>query len=562
MAKPGEVSEIESPETGEAWARENETPMQTIAAPPEEAPRTPVDQAATDGVERLPRFFENDAYAWDIRRVPMTTIIHNKEKPHPARHVAVFVVHGMGEQRWTETASNLRSRSEDTLGKIREWEKENNCLADAIPDKEVAPPLVLDGYWADYADLRKTFREDWKVFNKRERAFFSHLWKVRTYGLLRTYFWLLKQQGQLVRFKVGREVGWSAWLLYLPLQFLGFVAWTLAWLRKPKILTGVLADVRIYAEPQGIVEKAIVQRIDKRVGDAFLQLIGLDEDFRPIADDKKKLQASGRPFVSNRVVWVAHSLGTVISYNVLSDLFARAEELSKTGTEDQMRGVELFRTSLRRFVTLGSPLDKFAYLFEHSLRPWPTKKEKERSQLLDESGDDEFSEDAVDGKLRSWLGGLLGGTGSEHPAKRVSRGREWWINFYAVLDPVSGALGHAAKSRTKFYGGKAPLNVHIKGWRAWVPGWAHQAYWSEPEVHRYVLSRVYGNENLPDQAFQRSSSRTVGSKAVGYVVWGFLLYGAVFGGGAALAWYWKPISSFVWKILWTWIKGHLGLGGS
>jgi len=461
----------------------------------------------------------------------------------------------MGEQQWTETASNLRANSEDALDDIREWEAAHRLLSTAIREVDLAPPFVLDGYWADYADIEKTFPEDWREFNDRERSFFSHLWQVRSYGVLRTYAWLLHQQLRLIRPRVIWEVGFGAWLLYLPLQIISFAALTLALLRKPKILSRTLADVRIYADPRGIVERAIVQRIDRRVGRAFLQLIGLDEEFRPLTQDQR-LTASGKAFVADRVVWVAHSLGTVISYNVLSDLFHRAEKLRTSSDKQQREGAEKFRKALRRFVTLGSPLDKFAYLFEQSLRPWP---EKARSELLEESGEsawvtlcEDFQGTRTAG-LRRRIRKLFGR--KDPDASTASEQREWWINFYDVLDPVSGALGHSKKDPNNIYCGEPPLNVHITGWKSWIPGWAHAAYWLDDSVLRFVLSRVYGKEFLPDDTPVPASPNSSMLKALGYIVWTFILYGGVI----ALIWKRSAVASFAWKTLVSSIKAVAGL---
>ena len=49
--------------------------------------------------------------------------------------------------------------------------------------------------------------------------------------------------------------------------------------RHPRILSRALGDVRLYLDPKGEIERVIVQRIDKRVGENFLRLIGLDWNF-------------------------------------------------------------------------------------------------------------------------------------------------------------------------------------------------------------------------------------------------------------------------------------------
>lgn len=162
-----------------------------------------------------------------------------------------------------------------------------------------------------------------------------------------------------------------AWLLYLPLQVVSLAALTFALTRHPKLITGFLTDVRLYLEPRGLVEKAIVERIDERISEVFCRMIGLDLNFRRLPSDEL-IEASGERITFERVVWVAHSLGTVISYKLLSDLLHRAAALEQNGDREQKAGVRRFRKALRRFVTMGSPLDKVAFLFgKRSLRPWP-----------------------------------------------------------------------------------------------------------------------------------------------------------------------------------------------
>ena len=102
----------------------------------------------------------------------------------------------------------------------------------------------------------------------------------------------------------------------------------------------------------------------------------------------------------------------------------------------QLEGVKKFRSTLRRFVTIGSPLDKIAFLTgNEALRPLPRLP---RSELL------EGGETVPNGEGR----------------------REWWVNFYHVLDPVSGALSNPA-----ICGDQPPLNYHIGLWK--LPGIAH-----------------------------------------------------------------------------------------
>ena len=220
-------------------------------------------------------------------------------------------------------------------------------------------------------------------------------------------------------------------------------------------------------------------------------MMGLDWEFERLgANNKQRVLCDKKPVEFDRIIWVAHSLGSVISYNVLSDLFHRAAELEQSGTPTQRNGVERFRHTLRRFVTIGSPLDKFAFLWGNDvLRPWP---DKPRTSLLE---------------------------GAERIESDEGETRDWWINFHHTLDPVSGAL-----SDPFICHGRPPLNSHVNlMWK--IPGYAHVQYWKDKKTLRYVLSRVYGKEILPDMPHHPDP----GWKLKLLALWGYLTWGALIG---------------------------------
>lgn len=398
--------------------------------------------------QNTPRAYQDDFYPWNLHRVPRTVQIGKIDVPHPALHSAIFVVHGMGDQQWTETSATLRLGLEDALVHIRKWQDHWLPIQERNADR-VPPPFAFDGYWADYADLEKTFPEDWALFNDRERKFFGFVWAWRAYSVIRTGTWILCQTIRLVDPRRIHDLRF-AWFVYLPLPFLTLLALVVSLIKAPRILTRVVADVRMYAEPRGMAEQAIVQRIDKRVGEALLRLIGLDWNFRPLLPEEM-VHCSGEPFVFDRVIWVSHSLGTVISYNVLSDLLARADEIDAGNDEIQKNGTAKFRLALRRFITLGSPLDKFAYLYPNALRPW--KKGNHKGFL---QGGEFFSEDV---NKKGYV---------PNPEET-----EWWINFYDAFDPVSGPLNNKL-----ICGEFPPANIRSNSsFESILPGLAHIAYW-------------------------------------------------------------------------------------
>ncbi|MFZ1144695.1 MAG: hypothetical protein WB359_13140 [Bryobacteraceae bacterium] len=463
--------------------------------------------------EQRPLAFEEGNFLWNMQRVPET--LPDGKTIHPGRSCAIFLVHGMGVQPWTETAAHLRAGFEDALERIAAWQKEHKQAR----HQEVAlpPPFIYEGYWADYDNLEATFPEDWGRFNQREQSFFGNLWKHRVVSGARTVGWMLHQQLRLLGFKVLREVGPFVWILYWPFQIVSVVALVYAWFRYPEAISGYVNEVRLYLDPRGVAERAIVQRIDDRVGEAFLRMIGLDREFRPLPD-AKWIWAGGQPIKFERVVWVAHSLGTVISYNVLSALFHRAGKLELTGDDEQKAGVERFRRTLSRFITMGSPLDKVAFLFrKKSLCPWT----RAGRRALLSSGE------------------RLAG---EEPGSDKT---EWWINFYHVLDPVSGAL------QSPFIcGNQPPSNIHIRFWL--MPGLAHVGYWTDPTTLRFILGRTYGTAFLKDQEYRAWSPWVLSALAViGYFVWAAILCGF----GYAF-FRWAPlILRWAGKVALKWITG-------
>lgn len=456
-----------------------------------------------------PPAYEDGHFLWNLQRVPRT--LPDGKTPHPGRTHAIFVVHGIGDQAATATAATLRSGFEDALDSIRRQVRKKG--ARPVPELQLPSPFVYEGYWANYASVAETFEQDWARFNSRERAFFTKLWGQRVLSALRTARWYVWQQLRLLSPRV-LFTNPLAWFMYLPLQVLFPVTLAVGLLRYPGIVVAYLGDVRLYLAPRGDVERAIVQRIDRRVGERFLQMLALDWDFRPLPRSKC-IDAGGQTMRFERIVWMAHSLGTVISFNVLASLFRRAAEIDRRGDARQKRGVARFRAALRRFVTIGSPLDKVAFLFGASaLTAWP------------------------EGRRRAFLKG-----GETIEKGKGPAGQEWWVNFYHVLDPVSGALGSRLVCADR-----PPSNYHTWSLASWVPGYSHVAYWQDLKFLKFVLGRTYGPDYLPNDEYPRPLPPLV-LTAIGFVVWFAVLFGAL---GALYGW-WPQ----VWKWALKWVSGAI-----
>ena len=116
------------------------------------------------------------------------------------------------------------------------------------------------------------------------------------------------------------------------------------------------------------------------------------------------------------------------------------------------------------------------------------------------------------------------------------------MNFYHVLDPISGALKHPTFCR-----GQPPQNYHLRS--GFIPGLAHLAYWQDATALRYILGRTYGPEYLRDQPFDPWSPAVLTALAVAaYLTWAPLLYLVAFGIVR-----WGPHAVF--KVFVRWVVG-------
>lgn len=430
---------------------------------------------------KRPRAWEK-VYQWHLGQVPDSD---------PSKKSAIFVVHGMGKQSWAETAAELRVNMEDTLEELLDENKKWENLPASF---------IQEGYWADYDDFKENFEDEWKRLEKTNLAFFEKLWSARSISKVKTFAWVFKQ---LLRLpfapSVVKHETFLAWLIYFLLLFAAPLLFIIIFLLFPSVMSQVFNDVRIYCSPRGMVERAIVQRIDYRIGEAFLKLIGLNWDFRPLhAEEKYKVDK--KPYEFERVFWVAHSLGSVISYNVLSDIFARADDLVQNGDKIQQEGINKFWESLQRFITIGSPLDKIAVLFsvgdKKVLRPWP------RRMFLK----DEEEKRAANSGLKNFL-------------------KNWWINYYHFLDPVSGSLTNDIICPAN----QKPNNYHLKNLFR-LPGLAHVAYWKDKMFLSYLLSRFFGKERVTHKRKKVFHPIILALIAISaYIIWLAMLGGILYG---------------------------------
>ena len=435
--------------------------------------------------------------------------------------VAIFVVHGIGKQIQGETAAQLYGNLESARTAIEKWQRRKG---EVVAKPLAHLPYTKEGYWADYEKPEKTLADRWDSYTEDEKNFCRALWSGRVTSAGITYRWFLRQIVRLwahpFRLAKTTKLGFLvAWPLYLLLTLCAVPLLTIIYVRKRSLMRDYLNDIRLYVDPRVKVEKDIVTAVDKSIRTGIMALIGLSPDFL-ILKPEELPSALGKKRRFDRVVWVAHSLGTVISYNVLAELIGEALEYSKNGDTARKEGAARFQSCLARFVTLGSPLDKIAFLFEDRLVPWPN---------IDRNAF--FSENVDSVTVRF--------TRTE---------KDWWINFYHVLDPVSGTLEY-----DRLCHGKPPINLHTALLN--IPGVAHTSYWKDLIPLRFILSRAYGPKRLPDKPLVQWPTTVLTLLAAGsYVLWAAVMVIAL---AVMAVWGWELVQT-TWERA-TEIFANLGI---
>jgi hypothetical protein len=176
----------------------------------------------------------------------------------------------------------------------------------------------------------------------------------------------------------------------------------------------------------------------------------------------------------DRVILAGHSLGSVIAYDTINELFDRAWSDPASATDKPNLGItrDVLEKKLKGLVTFGSPLDKIYYFFRqqvksgqpiraqilsmlHSFRRYPSGRNY---------GEFKFSYDKIGENIR-------------------------WLNAWSPLDPVSAHLN--------FY----RLDPDDQDWFwYWVPGLAHLGYWSDPKFYKFVGDRLLVGKNETAQS--------------------------------------------------------------
>lgn len=209
-----------------------------------------------------------------------------------------------------------------------------------------------------------------------------------------------------------------------------------------------------------------------------------------------------------RLVIVAHSLGTAIAHDALRELGRR----TRAGLE--AHGADDGYTKIDTLITLGSPIDKLACLFES------TDGRTYREELL-----------------RDQLTGDLSGLPFVVDGKQTIR----WINFWDPADPVSDPLYTPLGSSTegnRFVTAEIE-NVEVRNTAAVDPGASHVRYLKNPRVAARLHQEVFGGGGAWQDASEPGSrrSRRRSTAALATIMAGYLgiLLLVVFGGRGPVA---------------------------
>ena len=470
---------------------------------------------------KRPRFFDyrTRRYQWRFAHIPQFIKSKGETIQNPFLERAIFVVHGIGKQSLSETAAKIRDGFEDA---VQDVEPENWGNQD--PNTWIVPqPYIYDGFWADYHDFEKFVPEAWDDFSERQQQFFSRVWNRRIFSLGRCREWL---------FDDGVNLWWKArwfpdkvYYTYLVPTLLIVAGLVAHWPKTQKSFRDYLSDARVYLRPTGDLEHEIIQRIEYRIGCEFLRLLGLDRELE-LLDEDDQIWVAGRNHIFKEVVWVSHSLGSLISYNVFGDILHKCLECRNNNSKEQdvrdeqaerieqavlderakrieqaklieraeqIKRVERVENGIRAFVTLGSPLDKIRYLYEGGvLRDWPNE----------------------------YLPGGMYDLWENHKAQGGL-----WYNFYYNDDPVSGALSRFTSPHKN--NANVVNNNHTRDGFLQVPGMSHNRYWNDPEVLKRILGLHYEPfVKLKFDKLKPEWRQKIGLLA-GAIFWGVLLTGVI-----------------------------------
>lgn len=275
---------------------------------------------------------------------------------------------------------------------------------------------------------------------------------------------LFKADSQLLRFvPINRPWGLLAiWALAIAAAFV--CRW---------FLIQFIGDVAVYVSAHKLskfdqLRDAIKQTVLNVMGAVYAAKSPLEE--RSDRAHESPLH-DGWKFRYKKIIVVGHSLGSVISYDLLNQLLLE-DELNGIQPGATSAGPLYIRDRTKLLLTFGSPLDKIAYLF---------RIKKSTDELRDAA-------------IAAW-----------QPMIRDYDFRpDRWLNIYSWMDLFSAPL-HFYDDPTDPDNGDARRVDNRVDWQAWVPIVAHTAYWTNPmlgDVLFRTITRGHDQTALttPDRA--------------------------------------------------------------
>jgi hypothetical protein len=209
-----------------------------------------------------------------------------------------------------------------------------------------------------------------------------------------------------------------------------------------------IGDVAVYVSAHKLskfdqLRDAIKQTVLNVMGAVYASKSPLEDRLdRP----QESSSRDGWKFRYKKIIVVGHSLGSVISYDLLNQLLLE-DELNDIRAEGASAGSLEIRDRTKLLLTFGSPLDKIAYLF---------RIKKSTDELRDAA-------------IAAW-----------QPMIRDYDFRpDRWLNIYSWMDLFSAPL-HFYDDPDNRKNGESKRVANLIDRQAWVPIVAHTAYWTNP----------------------------------------------------------------------------------
>jgi len=425
--------------------------------------------------------------------------MNGSNPPYVYKHIVV--VHGIGNQRPNETALGFMNEFMRALAEYGEIDVDN-LIASVDDFKQPPVPGARD----------QTFQPAFLIFrsNAVQRRFvigFSEVyWQHITGKYLARYggdppipvfTWAHSVSTRFLKtgwkYHVAREALENLEKMLDLLKLLAVVFKRGGQLAA--ILNRFLGDVQMYAESDAIREE---------INARFREV--LNKTHKIAAETRKKISGATFSSPDPEIYVVAHSEGTVVSYNSL--------------IEATLAGDAWVR-DVRALVTLGSPLDKHYNI-------WPNR----------------FATDVL--------------TAAPTREKKIR-----WFNFWDQNDPVGYGLKDLfPEAKPNCDARKLFQPCYDQGFLRYpIPGLAHVGYWTDRGVHRQIIAQVM------ELAEVKKEDSTVSSRPWGHP-W-VLLAGAGLGHAVVrlltLAWGFYSFNRFLtlarpWafhlKTVTVWVDSH------